>query len=159
MKKKNYKKAKKIIPPNFRWPERVHVLTMNDLKGGGDLPGMDWDNYPRCPQLWMQYEIRCLRTPIRDISLFIDIWIDLFVAIKAELQRRKMRYSLCDHYNAVWAYLGYTNNQCSRAIKIASFISHIEIEHQPNDKHFDDPIEKPRPISIKKLHIRTKRKG
>lgn len=92
---------------------------MKDLSGE---PGCDLDNNPQSTFLWMQSEIRNLKMPIADCFLFCDIWTNAFVKIMVKLKKRKIRYDLCDLYNATWAYLGYTENQCPKAVRYSQFL-------------------------------------
>jgi hypothetical protein len=111
--------VKRKYPKSLVWPERVFVLTTQDLSG---LPGCDINNNPQSTFLWMNAEIRDLPMTTSDTFLFCDIWTDVLVKIMTKLKRKKLAYKKCDLYNATWAYLGYTENQCPLALKFASLL-------------------------------------
>jgi hypothetical protein len=92
---------------------------MDDLSG---LPGCDINNNPQTVFLWMNAEIRNLPMCLSDMFLFDDIWVGAFTKIGHALRKRRIKYKLCDLYNATWAYFGYTVNQCPVAIRFASLV-------------------------------------
>jgi hypothetical protein len=106
------------VSPYFVWPDEVYVLTDAFLQGDA---GCDNDNYPRQPMLWFQLEVRLLPCSFGGQIFLIDLLVDRFVAILAELKRRKFKYAKCDLYNATWASFGYVHNQCPKAIRISQF--------------------------------------
>lgn len=103
-------------PKTLRWPVKVWVLTSENLSG---QPGCDLNNNPQSPILWMNAEIRNLPMPAADLFLLCDIWVDRFVKISTQLKHRRIKHDLCDVYNAAWASLGYTENQCPKALRFA----------------------------------------
>lgn len=74
----------------------------------------------------MQAELREPPRSIYDASLMIDLWMEAYMRVfnsREYLSNKGVQVNKYDNYNAAWALLSYVDNQCPKAIKIATIIS------------------------------------
>lgn len=113
------------------WPETVFVLGPSDKVDGP--VGTDLStNWPTHLVTWVNFEIRQIYSQHSpsDAALVYDAWMAvwhrLYAAAKQPLKESKFKinsieYFPHDIYNAVWAILGYTENQSPKALALADY--------------------------------------
>lgn len=117
VKKKNNSITRQSGPPELPWPDEVYVITKSQFNITGE-PGCDSSNWPRTLIGSMQAEIRQSIQMMYVYSNMIDVWMDAYKKVHLVYLKHTTKFDQYDHYNATWAALGYTDDQCPRAIEL-----------------------------------------
>lgn len=103
------------------WPDSVYVLDRRLFNIDDTKPGCDHTNWPFSLSGSMQAEIREKLPTLHQANMMIEVWLGLFAKINHVMSKKKLpqtpdvRIVL---YNSTWAALGYTENQCPKALQL-----------------------------------------
>lgn len=121
--------TKRIILP---WPNSVYVIDPDLFHIDDSKPGCDNSNWPYSLPLGVQAELREKQPSIYQFNVMLDIWTGVFTQINHYVATKRLyeplpngktkknsnRYTRIDLYNATWAALGYTIDQCPKALQL-----------------------------------------